>query len=149
MKSPLPTQLELVSDEPRTAKSAEEIHALAVVKLRTEVMPAIAVACSRMGKGLGNLFDARASHVADAIAFREINGSVRAFDVEWLVALLLAAPDATKLDLLATLCDVAGYRPPERKRKLNPVDENAALWRAIKKLAPGLAELIEQEVESS
>jgi hypothetical protein len=143
-------QLELVTDEPRTAKTADEIHALAEVKLRTAVMPAIASAVARVTlKECNALFNARQSHIGDAIAFREINGSVRAFDIEWVVALLLAAPEATKLELLTALCKVAGYRAPERARELTDAEELRIWKKAVGRLAPGIVHDIEEEVDQA
>lgn len=139
-------QLELVTDEPRTAKTADEIHALAEVKLRTEVMPAIASAVARVTlKECNALFNARQSHISDAIAFRD----GRAFDIEWVLALLLAAPEATKLELLTALCRVAGYRAPERARELTDAEELRIWKKAVGRLAPGIVRDIEEEVDQA
>jgi hypothetical protein len=70
--------------------------------------------------------------------------------MEWLVALLVAAPHATKLELLTALCNVAGYMAPERKRVLTAEERHERDRAAVaKRLAAGVLADIEREIEES
>lgn len=132
---------------PAPAPTVERQCANAFAAYETEVLPLVAAAVARItATRAASLFDASPSYLADALKERQDKG-VR---LAWLVALLIDAPEATKLELLAKLCEIAGYRSPERARPMSPEEENRARRRAMGKfLAPELIALIEQEVESS
>lgn len=113
---------------------------------RDRVLPMVRAAIERLTlKECAVLFDSSPSGISDALSERERKRPA----LEWLVVLLVAAPEATRLELLTELCRVAGYKAPERARELT-AEEELRLWkRAVQRLAPGIAPQIEREVDES
>lgn len=129
-------------DEPSDADRAERGRRL----WREELLPVVEAAVTRMTlKEVAHLLQQSAPAVSDALKERDRKG-VR---LEWLVVLLCTAPEAVRFELLAKLCRIAGYMAPERARKLTEAEE-FRIWRAAtKRLAPGIAELVEREIENA
>jgi hypothetical protein len=138
-------QADLVFPE-RQPPTIEQQRALAAATYENEVLPLVAAAIARItSTRAAALFDARPSYLADALAQRQ-DKEVR---LAWLVALLLDAPDANKLELLSKLCEIAGYRAPERSRQLTDGEENRMRKAALRRHAPALADLIDREIEET
>lgn len=113
---------------------------------RRRVLPAIATAVERVTpKECAELFDARPGGITDALAERD-RKSPRA---EWIVMLLIAAPEATKLELLTELCRIAGYAAPPKKKKLTQAERDRRRWEEAKRMAPGLVEVIDSLIDEN
>lgn len=142
MKPRSQTELALVA----APTSTKEQHARAEAIWQERILPIVRAAIERLTlKECAELFDAQPSGISDALAERERKRPA----MEWLVALLVAAPEATKLELLTALCNLAGYKAPERARQLTPAEELQIYKRAVARLAPGIVPTIEQEVEDA
>lgn len=139
------SQVEL-SFPPSPPPSSDKLRALAHATWLEDVLPVFAAAVQRVTpKEAAYLFDISSTYLSDALKEQQ-NKGVR---LEWLVALLVAAPDAVKVELLGALCKVAGFRAPERRRELSEKEELAIYRRAVKRHAPAIAELAEREVEDA
>lgn len=122
------------------------LRARGMAEFLDNFLPILRAAIDRVtAKEAAFLFDVKGSYLADALAPRDERYS----RIEWLVILLVAAPDPVRAELLAELCRIGGYKKPERRRKKNDAEENEAYKRAIAKFAPGLVDLIEREVDDS
>lgn len=132
---------------PFYAPSAKQQNARAGASWEEEILPVVRSAIERLTlKECASLFDASPSNISDALAERDRKRPA----LEWLVALLVAAPHATKLELLTALCNVAGYMPPERKRVLTAEERHEKYRAAVaKRLAAGVLADIEREIEES
>lgn len=132
MAAPSPT-LEDLADKARRA-------------FREEVTPAFQAAVTRMTpKVAAPLLECGPTYLADAIAERD-RKSVR---LEWLVVLLMTAPDGAKHELVTLLNRLAGYKPPERARELT-LEEEFRIWRAAtERRAPGIVDGIKAEIEAA
>jgi hypothetical protein len=132
---------------PFYAPSAKQQNARAGAVWEEEILPVVRSAIERLTlKECASLFDASPSNISDALSERDRKRPA----MEWLVALLVAAPHAVKLELLAALCDVAGYMAPERKRVLSPEEKLEKYRGAVaKRLAAAELAKIEQEIEES
>lgn len=103
-----------------------------------------AAAVARVGtKECVHLFNVQPSMLPDALKERERKGP----RLDWLVILLVAAPEPVKHELIARLNAIAGYRPPQRRRELTEAEELRIWKRATARLAPGIVADIEQEVD--
>lgn len=145
-----PQQVEMPFVEPTL--STEEQAARAEKIWERRVLPVLAAAIHRLTlKECAELFDARPSYISDALATGEQRREEQRKrpPIPWLVALLVGAPEATKLELLTVLCGVAGYRAPERARQLTDREELRLRRAATRRLAPALADIIDREIEES
>lgn len=112
---------------------------------REEVTPAFQAAITRMTlKVAAPLLEAGPTYVSDAIAERD-RKSVK---LEWLVVLLLTAPDGVKHELVTLLNRIAGYKAPERAREITEAEELRIRRLAARRLAPVIADAIDAEVEA-
>lgn len=103
-------------------------------------------AVARVGiKECVHLFDVQPTMLPDALRERDRKGP----RLEWLITLLIAAPDAVKHELVTAINRIAGFRPPERRRELTADEELRVRRRATRRLAPAIADLIDQEVENA
>ena len=142
MKTKAQTELPL----PERDLSTEDLRAIAAKRWSDTVQPLLAAAIHRLGgKECAVLFDSSPSYISSAV--KEQQGKSIAAD--WLVALLVAAPDATKLEILTELNRIAGFRAPERRREMTAEEELRARMRAMRRLAPAVADLIDREIEES
>lgn len=132
--------------EPAPPPSSDQLHAKGRTHFKNDVLPKVRAAIERLTqKECAVLFDSSPSGISDALEHRDRKRPA----LEWLVHLLVAAPEATKLELLAELCRIAGYKSPERAREMTAEEELAARKRATRRLAPGIADLIDREIEES
>jgi hypothetical protein len=110
------------------------------------VLPAIRIAVDRLTlKEAATICGTQPSQLSDALNERD-RKSVKA---EWLTALIVAAPEAIRRELVAAINRVGGYKPPEQLRELTPAEELAIWKRAVGRLSPGIVDAIEQEVSVS
>jgi hypothetical protein len=132
-------------------ESPREKHARGRVVYEEQVLPAFRGAVERVsGKECTGLFDTAPSTLSSALSTSdETRETARKYvQLEWLVQLLLHAPDGVKLELLSKLCGLAGYRPPERKRKLSAAERAERRWDELKRLAPGLLPMIDSAIDA-
>lgn len=146
MKAPVQTEMPFVKP------SAKALNGLAGAYWEENVLPPLRAAIERLTvKECEELFAAKRSHISDAVSEREdTEGRRKRIAGEWIVAILISTPHATRLEILTALCDLAGYMPPERKRQLN-ADEKLERYRAAAAKRLSAAELarMEQEIEES
>lgn len=108
------------------------------------IVPAFKAAVDRMTlKEVAWLLKSTGPKILDAIDGRD-RKSVR---LEWLVVLLVAAPEDVRRELVAALNRVAGYQEPAKRKALEPADELRIYRRAVARLAPGILSNIEEEID--
>lgn len=123
--------------------TTEQQHDRGSRTYREQVLPIVRGTIERLTtKECASLFDVQPSAISDAIAGRDR----KHVQLEWLVQLLMAAPEGSKLELLTTLCRIAGYKAPERARELTP-EEQLRIYKRYAERVPGMAELIAKEIE--
>lgn len=137
-------QAELPLDPTTAPPSAEELAERGRRLYADSIKPAFVRAVDRLTlKEVAWLTGASGPLILDAIAGRD-RKSVK---LEWLVVLLVAAPEDVRRELVVALNRVAGYQEPEKRKPLEPRDENRIWRRAVTKLAPGILPLIEEEID--
>lgn len=128
-------------------ESAREKHVRGHVVFLDEVLPIVRGVIERVtGKECAQLFDVQPSGLSEALTGTSPRG--RETHLEWLVQLLLHAPEGCKLELLTTLCNVAGYKAPERSRPLTE-SEQLRIYKRYAEKVPGMADLIAKEIEGA
>ena len=143
MKAKLQAVLPFAEPLPPTS---DQLHAKGRTHFRNDFLPKVRAAIDRLtAKECAVLFDSSPSGIGDALDHRDRKRPA----MEWLIQLLLSAPDATKLELLTELCKVAGYKAPAKARVMTAEEELTARIRAERRLAPAIAEMIDREIEES
>ena len=104
------------------------------------------------------LLDTSDTALADALAERtDREGRKRrlplpqsfVWHAEWLLMLLVAAPQADRDRLFGVLARELGYKAPERAKKLSEAEELRIWKRAVGRLAPGIESAIAAEIEDA
>lgn len=124
-------------------KGSEEKHKEGVNAYKFQVLPVVQAAVRAVTeKECTGLFDVAPSALSEAVSGTSTRG--RTVPVEWLVQLLKHGTLDVKLALLSVLCDIAGYKPPERKEPLNESEELRVARQVLAKY-PGGLEMFERE----
>lgn len=138
-------QGELALPQP-AAPDSREIRERGLRVWGESLLPIFKAAVERLTpKEAAFLFDVRGTYLSDALEQRASKGP----RLQWLVFLLIAAPEAARLELLTELCRIAGYMAPERRREISDAEELRRYKRIVKRDYPGAVAAIEREVEES
>lgn len=131
---------------PMAPPSTEELADRGRKQYREVIRVAFKAAVDRMTlKEVAWLLKTGAPQIVDAIEGRD-RKSVK---LEWLVVLLVAAPEDVRRELVTALNRIAGFQAPEKRKPLDASDENRIMRRAIARIAPGILPLIEEEIDRS
>lgn len=128
-------------DAPMSDVDSDKLIAVGQVTWERIFVPVLRAAIDRMThKEAAYQFKTTGPGLTDALAERDRKRPA----MQWLIQLLIAAPEAAKFELLSKLCDIAGYKPPERKEPLTD-SEDARIARSVLAKYPGALEMYERE----
>jgi len=133
-------------DFPPQPEPSVEVRAVQGQEAWDKLLPILKSAIDRTGpKLVADLLGVGESFLSDALVERT-RKYVRA---EWLVVLLFIAPPAVRHEIVGEINKLAGYAAPDKRKKLTPEAELAARKKIMKRIAPGLEEMVERELQDA